>query len=118
MPEETQAIHDPAEWEDTRVPMHAHRCMACAAKGVSTVWVHGDDQRGVVAAHKCPTCGEVQWKKWMVEIGQLPGHATPQKKGNQDLVLGYIVFALGIAIMGYIAFLYVRAHLAEKKGTV
>lgn len=36
---------------------HSHRCPACG-----TVWSHGDDSFGNVAAHRCPRCGRVQWQ--------------------------------------------------------
>jgi len=103
------------ETQTEAIPMHAHRCMACLDKGVNTVWIHGDNEAGVVGAHKCPTCGEVQWKKWMVEVGQLPRHAPPQVAKNFDAMLGYILLAVSVAIVGYIAFLYVRAAIAEGK---
>jgi len=114
MPENEQVIHDPEQWEDERTPMHAHRCMACSKNGIDTVWIHGDNRAGDVAAHKCPKCGEIQWKKWMVEIGQLP-RVQAQAKRNYEALLGYLVLAVSVALLGYLAFIYVRAWRSEKK---
>lgn len=111
MPEDTQ-VH---QQEETQIPMHAHRCMACLAKGVNTVWVHGDNLAGDVASHKCPACGEIQWKKWMVEIGQLPRRIVPQNQKDFNTMLGYVMLAVGVAIVGYVAFLYIRAWKTERK---
>jgi hypothetical protein len=57
--------------------MHAHRCKNCAAQGISTVWIHGEEFKGNTAAHKCPKCGQLEWEKWLVPVGSLPaqGHA-------------------------------------------
>ncbi len=52
--------------------MHAHRCKVCASRGISTIWIHGDDEGGSKIAHKCPKCGAENWAKFMVEPGQLP----------------------------------------------
>lgn len=101
--------------ETVTVPMHAHRCMACADKGKNVVWIHGDDQAGVVQAHKCPQCGEVQWKKWLIEPGRLPQVTNAHGQINFDTVLGYIMLAVGIAILGYTAFIYVKKWRNGKK---
>lgn len=89
--------------------MHAHRCEACAANGKQTVWIHSDDCLGVLAAHKCPECGTVQWRKWMVEPGKLPqatNAVTPVI--TFEAILGYLLLFAGLALLGYGAYLYIK----------
>lgn len=54
--------------------VHAHICEKCFADGVETIWIHGDIHFGDVQKHQCPKCGSVQWKKFLVPVGQLPKH--------------------------------------------
>ena len=88
--------------------MHAHRCEHCAKNGKQTVWMHGDDCAGVIASHVCPECGQVQWKKWMVEVAALPKVQTPQGGVNFETVLGYILFFVGLALLGYGTYQYIK----------
>lgn len=87
--------------------VHTHVCMHCAKQKKNTVWVHGDDNAGVIGLHTCPECGHIEWRKFIVEPGKLPQLASA-KKANYDMLLGYIVLAVGIALLAYGAFLYVK----------
>lgn len=96
--------------------MHAHRCMECIKTGKNTVWIHDDTCAGNIAAHKCPECGEVQWKKWMVEIGKLPPREMPKPNAERDtLVMWAIVFA-SIIIVALVSH-FVLKPKAQKPGT-
>lgn len=91
--------------------MHAHRCQKCAADGKETIWIHPDICRGKVAAHTCPECGTIQWKQCKVESGKLPQQARhEQPQTDFSTVLGYVVLAVGIALLVYGAFLYVKKY--------
>jgi hypothetical protein len=95
------------------VPMHAHKCQACAAAGKEVVWIHPNTCRGNIAVHKCPACGKVEWKQDAVETGKLPNHAQQPQGVDLNAVLGYVLLAIGLALFGYGVFIYVK-----KKGGV
>jgi hypothetical protein len=92
-----------------QVQMHAHKCMACAKQGKDVVWWHAETERGKIAQHTCPTCGNVEWKKWLVEPGSLPQYQNGHGTNTVDMyvLLGYAVFAVCIAILCYAAYFYV-----------
>jgi len=92
----------------TAQKMHAHKCQACAANGDETIWIHPDTCRGNIAVHTCPKCGKVEWKQDAVESAKLPQVQTAQPGVNLDVLLGYIVLAFGLALLGYGAYLYVK----------
>jgi predicted RNA-binding Zn-ribbon protein involved in translation (DUF1610 family) len=94
--------------------MHAHRCEVCLRGGKNTIWVHPEACRGVVASHTCPECGHVEWKQFLVEAGRLPQVTNAQGKINFETLLGYIMLAVGLALLGYGAFLYVKKVRAGK----
>lgn len=87
--------------------IHAHHCQACSAKGKNVFWIHGDDCKGVLQAHKCPECGTVEWKKALVEPRQLPQPKKQDGGFNMDILLGYLVLFAGLALLGYGIYLYV-----------
>jgi hypothetical protein len=93
--------------------MHAHRCQHCLANGKQTVWIHGEDKAGLIAEHKCPECGEVQWKKYMVELGRLPNvrQAVANVNNDMDAILVYAVLALAIVFLAY----YISRILNKKE---
>lgn len=88
--------------------MHAHRCEKCAENGKQVVWIHSETDRGVVAAHKCPECGEVQWKKWLVEPARLPQSQHVQSGVSFETILGYVLIFTAFAMLGYGMYLYVK----------
>ena len=79
--------------------MHAHKCMKCASNGVNTVWIHGDECKGVIQAHTCPKCGSVEWKKWMVEIGKLPHQMPQHASGKSNEILAWVAIFAIVAIV-------------------
>jgi hypothetical protein len=50
------------------------------------VWIHGDCKKGNLPAHTCPKCGNQEWEKWMVAVGNLPRHA-PVAQGAPLMVI-------------------------------
>jgi hypothetical protein len=62
------------------VAYHAHKCTVCESRGISTVWIHGDDKFEDIAAHKCPKCGSQNLRKWMVEVAQVPNMIQQQQQ--------------------------------------
>jgi len=91
--------------------MHTHRCEQCAKDGKEVIWIHPNADAGQISAHTCPECGTVNWKQCKVENGKLP---QPQQRQNPvhaiDLqsLLGYIMLAVGLALLGYAAYVYVK----------
>ena len=59
--------------------IHAHICKKCLSDGVEQIWIHEDLKRGDIQAHTCPRCGTVEWQKFMVPVGQLPGRPQQQQ---------------------------------------
>jgi|SRR5882724_8839202 len=98
----------------TPVGVHAHRCEVCAANGKQVIWVHSDNGAGDVSLHKCPQCGKIEWKKFLVEPGQLPRVRNANNEIDFNTLLGYVLLAVGIALVCYCSFLYVK-KLREKK---
>jgi hypothetical protein len=98
--------------------VHAHRCEACAVNGKLVYWVHPETCKGNVQAHTCPECGTVNWKQWLVEPGKLPQVTNAHGKINYETLLGYIMLAVGLAILGYCAFLYVKKVRDKKAATL
>jgi hypothetical protein len=96
--------------------MHAHRCQQCASNGKSVVWIHPDICRGIVAAHKCPECGNVEWKQDAIESAKLPQPPQVQTAQgiNLETVLGYILLFVGLALVGYGVYQYVSDRQAKK----
>ncbi len=98
------------------IGMHAHRCEICATNGKQVVWVHPDTGAGDIAAHRCPQCGNIEWKKFLVEPGRLPQVANGQPiQINNNALLGYIVLAICVALVFYGAFLYVKKIRYKKE---
>ena len=97
---------------NSTVKMHAHKCEECAAKGKEVIWIHPDSDRGQVAAHRCPECGALNWKQHQVENGKLPQplpkNETVQRGVNWDMVLGYTVLLIGLALIGYGVYIYIQ----------
>jgi RNA polymerase subunit RPABC4/transcription elongation factor Spt4 len=62
--------------------MHAHKCTVCESRGITTIWIHGDNNVDQKSAHKCPKCGSENWAKYMVEVGQIP-KIQQQQQGTQ-----------------------------------
>jgi hypothetical protein len=83
--------------------MHAHRCNQCLAQGKQTVWIHGEECKGVETAHTCPVCGGKEWKKWLVPMGSLPHNATATNVGESLTVVSlnavYIFLILTLVVM-------------------
>lgn len=94
------------------VSMHAHICTVCRDAGKQVVWVHGDDKKGDETAHKCPECGTLNWKQFLVEPHRVPAPHAVQTKGafNYALDIFYV-----LVIVGCIAFL-VYDHVTKKEG--
>jgi hypothetical protein len=95
--------------------MHAHRCEKCNSSGIQTIWIHGDECAGQIAAHKCPKCGEIQWKKWLVPVGSLPA----QKKDNDISLMFHfqdIFQILAIILVALACISYILAIANELKG--
>ena len=91
---------------------HAHICEACHSKGKQVIWIHGDDLKGVEEAHKCPACGTVNWKKFMVEVGSLPnmhGGAQTQQIDLQRILFTVCFVVITIAML-YVAFIHFKDH--------
>jgi hypothetical protein len=89
--------------------MHAHRCEACAKSGKEVVWIHPEADFNQVAAHKCPECGTVNWKVSKVDSGKLPPPLPRnEKKFDIETVLGYVLLFIGLALLGYGAYLYIK----------
>lgn len=103
---------------NTTVKMHAHRCEECAKNGKEVVWIHPDSDRGQIAAHKCPECGTVNWKQSNFDNGKLP---QPQprnavtEKISAETILGYAILLLGLALIGYGAYLYIQQRREKKE---
>lgn len=104
------------------VPMHAHKCQACATLGKEVIWIHPNTCRGNIAVHKCPQCGKVEWKQDAVETGKLPQHQQAVQQGvDFNAILGYVLVLAILAMAGYGIFLYVKkrggiAHLFNEGG--
>lgn len=96
--------------------VHAHRCEACAAKGEEVIWIHSETCKGVVQAHKCPKCGEVQWKQFLVQAPQ-HNHAQPAPV-RYDNILAYCIIAVGIALLLYTAIVYVKKLRGKSDGQI
>lgn len=90
------------------VPMHAHRCEACAKSGKEVVWIHPEADFGQVSAHKCPECGTVNWKQSKIDNAKLP-QPLPKNSGvSFDVVIGYVALFIVIALLGYGAYIYAQ----------
>ena len=99
----------------TAQKMHAHVCQKCAASGKKTVWIHPDSCRGNVAVHTCPECGAVEWKQDRVESAKLPQLAQVQPQGiNLETLLGYILLFVGLALVGYGVYGYIKDRKGKK----
>jgi hypothetical protein len=82
--------------------IHAHRCENCVKNGEETIWMHGDEKGGDVAAHKCPRCGTVEWKKFLVRPVKLPGQQVVQQATsaiNLEAILGYLVILVAVCLV-------------------
>lgn len=102
----------------TAVKMHAHKCEACAKNGEEVIWIHPDTCRGQVHAHTCPKCGKVEWKQCRVESAKLPQVQTVQHgPSNLETMLGYIVLAVGLAMLAYSAYVFITEK-RKAKGNV
>jgi hypothetical protein len=91
------------------IPMHAHRCEACAKAGKEVVWIHPEQDFGQVAAHKCPECGTVNWKVSKIDNAKLPP-PLPKNQSSIDFntVLGYVLLLILLGLAGYGVYLYVQ----------
>src|SRR5260370_941127 len=98
----------------TALQMHAHKCEACAAQGKEVIWVHPDLCRGKVAVHKCPECGTVQWKQCKVASGKLPQVAPRAQGVSFETTLGYVLLFVGLALLGYGMYLYIKDRRAAE----
>lgn len=91
--------------------MHTHRCEECAKNGKEVIWIHPDGDAGHIAAHKCPECGTVNWKQCKIENAKLPKpqeRIAPVHAIDLQSLLGYIMLAVGLALLGYAAYVYVK----------
>jgi hypothetical protein len=89
------------------VAVHAHICTACHAKGKNVVWVHGDDKAGNVEAHKCPACGTINWKKFLVQPATLPQGATPQQiQTDYNRIMLAVLLLAVLCLVGYFIYLH------------
>lgn len=80
--------------------VHAHRCENCAKNGMETVWLHGDEKGGDIAAHKCPQCGTVEWKKFLVRPSKLPSQVQQAASAiTSETILGYVAILVGIILL-------------------
>jgi formate dehydrogenase maturation protein FdhE len=80
--------------------VHAHRCENCAKNGTETVWMHGDEKAADIAAHSCPKCGTVEWKKYLVRPARFP-QAVQQKASaiNLDKLLEYVAILVAVILV-------------------
>jgi hypothetical protein len=96
--------------------MHAHKCKACAQKGVTTIWVHGDENYGDQGAHSCPVCRSKEWEShrlpnWSLPTGAQPKPAPAPAAPNgvrvyamsENLLLGYSLLAGMMGVLAYVA---------------
>lgn len=95
--------------------VHAHKCQACAKAGKQVFWIHSDDCKGVVQAHKCPECGTVEWKKALIEPAAVPQPPKAAQPNQVDTILGYAVLLIAAAMLGYAAYLYYQKKMQPKK---
>lgn len=99
--------------------VHAHRCEACAAKGEEVIWIHTETCKGVLQAHKCPKCGEVEWKQFLVQAQpKHEHHALPADAISFDALLGYCVVIVGVALLVYVAVFYVKKLRGASDGKI
>jgi hypothetical protein len=98
------------------LPMHAHRCEACAKAGKEVVWIHPEQDFAQLASHKCPECGTVNWKVSKMDTAKLP-QPLPRNANKADFnaVLGYLILLVGLALIGYGVYLYVQKRGGIKK---
>jgi|ERR1700719_3526214 len=96
------------------VQFHAHKCMACEKSGKDVTWIHPNTCAGNVQAHRCPECGEVQWKQCKVESAKLP-QMQQQNHAHQIDLYSILVWIL---LLGTLAFLAYSAYgiIQEKRG--
>lgn len=97
--------------------VHAHKCQACAKAGKAVFWIHSDDCKGVVQAHKCPECGTVEWKKALIEPAAMPQKPQAPQPNKVDTILGYAVLLVAVAMLCYAGYLYYQKKMkpAEKE---
>jgi hypothetical protein len=100
--------------------MHAHRCKNCAKQGINTIWIHGDCQQGNPGAHTCPKCGEKEWEKWLVPVGQLPKntpHNVPQSLTvvPLDHVILMLFYCMILGIILNATLFLVKQYLVKKE---
>jgi hypothetical protein len=104
--------------------LHAHKCVACEKAGKETVWLHDNEKAGDVAAHKCPVCGSIEWRKHSVETKKTEGQAREwaQVPAQQQIssiemfmytVLNQLVFVALVTISVLLAF-RVQDFIKEK----
>lgn len=90
--------------------MHTHRCEECAKNGKEVIWIHPNADAGQISAHTCPECGTVNWKQCKVENGKLPQPQQRTVPVHAIDWLGYIMLAVGLALLGYATFLYIKDY--------
>lgn len=95
--------------------VHAHRCEACLKSGKQVYWIHSDDCKGVLQAHKCPECGAVEWRKALIEPAKMPQKPQAPQPNKVDEILGYAVLLIAVAMLGYVAYLYYQKKMQPKK---
>lgn len=100
------------------VEVHAHKCQVCAKQGKNVFWIHSDDCKGIVQAHKCPECGTVEWKKALIEPARMPQKPQAPQPNQLDTILGYVVILIAVAMIGYAAYLYVQKKKKPTKEEV
>jgi phage FluMu protein Com len=98
------------------VPMHAHRCEACAKAGKEVVWIHPEADFGQVSAHKCPQCGTVNWKQSKIDNAKLPPPLPKNQGVPVETIIGYVLLFISIVLLSYGAYIYIKdrknvAHL-------
>lgn len=77
------------------------------------MWLHGNEKQGCLAAHKCPKCGGVMWKKWLVPVEEIPKQNNNGNVATQNLAPIAVmtladvmtVFALGFSVVVFYFFL-------------
>lgn len=98
--------------------VHAHRCEKCAASGKEVYWIHKDDCKGALQAHKCPECGTVEWRKALIEPARLPKPPEAAQANGFDTFLYYAVICVGFFAFGYLIFEYwplIKSYITKDK---
>jgi len=99
--------------------MHAHKCEFCFKNGKTVIWAHGEKCAGNLEAHKCPVCGNVQWRKYMIAIAELPQARRQQQSMAVGIVsaivelLATVAIAYGVSLLIMEVYSFVQSMKGE-----